>query len=254
MTGLKRVFRVLVVLMFLGTAYQTYANLVEEYKNGLIWEEPKVVETAPHQPPSDAIVLFDGKNMDQWKGGDKWKIKHGYVVADKQSIETKQSFGDCQLHIEFATPAKVEGNGQGRGNSGVFLMGNYEVQILDSYDNKTYFDGQAAAIYKQYPPLVNACRKPGEWQSYDIIFNAPRFNEYGQLVKPAYLTVIQNGVIVQNHTELQGATYYHQPPFYTAHEDKLPIELQFHKNPVKFRNIWIRELAEIHPVGCVCPE
>ena len=254
MSGLRRVFRLLVLVAFLGTAYHTYANLIDEYKNGLIWEEPKVVETKPHQPPSDAIVLFDGKNMDQWKGGDKWKVKDGYVVAANKSIQTKQSFGDCQLHLEWATPEKVEGNGQGRGNSGVFLMGKYEVQILDSYKNKTYFDGQAAAIYKQWPPMVNASRKPGEWQTYDIIFTAPRFDEYGQLIKPAYLTVIQNGVVVQNHAELQGGTFYHQPPFYTAHEEKLPIELQFHKNPVKFRNIWIREISEVAPIGCVCPE
>ncbi|WP_417374998.1 3-keto-disaccharide hydrolase [Gimesia maris] len=254
MTGLHKAFRILVITVFLGTAYHTYGNLVEEYKNGLIWKEPEVIQTPPHQPPSDAIVLFDGKNLDKWKNGDQWKIKDGYAITTKKDIETKQSFGDCQLHIEWATPKKVEGKGQGRGNSGVFLMGKYEVQILDSYENKTYFDGQAGSIYKQYPPLVNACRKPGEWQTYDIIFTAPRFNEYGQLVKPAYVTVIQNGVVVQNHTELQGATFYHQPPFYTAHEEKLPIQLQFHRNDTQFRNIWVRELSEIQPIGCVCPE
>ena len=254
MVGLRKGFHFLIVVIFLGTAYHTYGNLVEEYKNGLIWKEPTVVTANPNQPPSDAIVLFDGKNLDQWKGGDKWKIKDGYAITTAQNIETKQSFGDCQLHLEWATPEKIEGKGQGRGNSGVFLMGKYEVQILDSYQNKTYFDGQAGSIYKQYPPMVNVCRKPGEWQTYDIIFNAPRFNEYGQLVKPAYVTVIQNGVVVQNHTELQGGTFYHQPPFYTAHEEKLPIQLQFHRNDTRFRNIWVREIAEVHPIGCVCPE
>lgn len=254
MTGMRRGFHFLVVIIFLGMAYQTYGNLVEEYKNGLIWNEPAIVTTSPNKPPSDAIVLFDGKNLNQWKNGDQWKIQDGYAITTKTNIETKQSFGDCQLHLEWATPEKIEGKGQGRGNSGVFLMGKYEVQILDSYQNKTYFDGQAGALYKQWPPMVNACRKPGEWQTYDIIFTAPRFNEYGQLVKPAYITVIQNGVVVQNHSELQGGTFYHQPPFYTAHEEKLPIQLQFHQNKTKFRNIWVREIAEVHPIGCVCPE
>ncbi|QDU08031.1 DUF1080 domain-containing protein [Gimesia aquarii] len=254
MTGMRRVFRFLAVAVFLGMAYQTYGNLVEEYKNGLVWKEPAIVTTSPNKPPSDAIVLFDGKNLNQWKNGDQWIIKDGYAITTNTDIETKQSFGDCQLHIEWATPEKIEGKGQGRGNSGVFLMGQYEVQVLDSYQNKTYFDGQAGAIYKQWPPMVNACRKPGEWQTYDIIFTAPRFDVYGQLVKPAYITVIQNGVVVQNHSELQGGTFYHQPPFYTAHEEKLPIRLQFHKNKTKFRNIWIREISEVHPIGCVCPE
>tara|TARA_R110002095_G_scaffold215163_1_gene208696 strand:+ start:1537 stop:2301 length:765 start_codon:yes stop_codon:yes gene_type:complete len=254
MAGLRKIFHILTAVVFLGTAYHTYGNLVEEYKNGLIWKEPTIVTTSPGKPPSDAIILFDGKNLNQWNDGDQWKIQDGYAVTTSKSIETKQSFGDCQLHLEWATPEKIEGKGQGRGNSGVFLMGKYEVQILDSYENKTYFDGQAGSIYKQWPPLVNACRKPGEWQTYDIIFTAPRFDAYGQLVKPAFITVIQNGVVVQNHTELQGSTFYHQPPFYTAHEEKLPLQLQFHQNDTRFRNIWIREIAEIQPIGCVCPE
>lgn len=254
MKRLRGAFYVLITTAFLVTAYHTYGNLIEEYKNGLIWKEPAIVTTSPNKPPSDAIILFDGKNLDQWKNGDQWKIQDGYAITTKTNIETKQSFGDCQLHLEWATPEKIEGTGQGRGNSGVFLMGKYEVQILDSYQNKTYFDGQAGAIYKQWPPMVNACRKPGEWQTYDIIFTAPRFNEYGQLVKPAYITVIQNGVVVQNHTELQGGTFYHQPPFYTAHEEKLPIQLQFHRNKTRFRNIWVREIAEVQPIGCVCPQ
>ena len=157
-------------------------------------------------PPSDAIVLFDGKDLSKWNDADQWQIKDGYATGGGNDIRTKQAFGDCQLHLEWATPAKVEGEGQGRGNSGVFMMGLYEVQILDSYQNKTYFDGQAAAIYKQHPPLVNACRKPGEWQTYDIIFEAPRFDRKASSPAPAFITVLQNGVLVQNHFEIQGIT------------------------------------------------
>ena len=172
----------------------------EEWVSGIPWPEPKVVDPGPvGGPPSDAIVLFDGKDLSQWEGGDKWHVKDGYAIAAGNDIHTKQAFGDCQLHVEWATPEKVEGHGQERGNSGVFMMGLYEIQILDSYDNPTYFDGQAAAIYKQRPPLVNACRKPGQWQTYDIVFEAPRFDEQGKLVRPAFVTVLQNGVLVQNH-------------------------------------------------------
>jgi hypothetical protein len=216
-----------------------------EYVSGIKWAEPTIVNPGPvGGHPSDAIVLFDGKDLSKWKGGEAWEIRDGYAVGRLHGISTKESFGDCQLHIEWATPSKVEGSGQGRGNSGVYLMGLYEVQILDSYGNKTYFDGQAAALYKQHPPMVNVCRKPGEWQSYDIIFNAPRFDAQGKLRSPAYVTVLQNGVVVQNHTELLGATYYEQPPKYTAHPPKAPLNLQFHHNAVRFRNIWIREIHE----------
>jgi hypothetical protein len=222
-----------------------------EWVSGIAWPEPKVVDPGPAGgPPSDAVVLFDGKDLSQWDGGEKWKIRDGYAISGGD-IRSKQTFGDCQLHIEWASPEKVVGDGQGRGNSGVFMMGFYEVQILDSYENKTYFDGQAAAIYKQHPPLVNACRKPGEWQSYDIIFEAPRFGEGGKLKRPAYVTVLQNGVLVQNHFRIQGETAWDSPPKYTAHADKLPIQLQYHGNPVRFRNIWIRELppADAPPPG-----
>ncbi len=218
-----------------------------EYKSGIVWPEPKVVtpgRTAA-DPPSDAIVLFDGKDLSKWKGGEDWEIKDGYAIARKHDITTKDAFGDCQLHVEFATPEKVVGSGQGRGNSGVYLMNRYEVQILDSYDNKTYFDGQCASIYKQTPPMVNACRKPGEWQTYDIVFEAPRFTDDGTVARPAYVTVLHNGVLVQNHFELLGGTFYDQPPHYTKHAEREPLHLQFHSNPVKFRNIWIRE---IHPI------
>ena len=197
-------------------------------------------------PPSDAIVLFDGKDMSAWEGGDEWIVENGYVIANGKSIHTKQPFGDVQLHVEFATPLEVTGSGQGRGNSGVLFMGGpYEVQILDSYKNTTYYDGQAAAIYKQHPPLVNACRKPGEWQTYDIIFMAPKFDLQGRLLEPAYVTVLHNGVLVQNHFKLAGDTPFNRPPSYTPHPAKLPIELQYHHNPVRFRNIWIREIKEI---------
>jgi hypothetical protein len=214
-----------------------------EYTSNKIWPEPKVIDPGPPGgPPSDAIVLFDGKDLSAWKGGNKWIIKDGEATVHENGIQTKQSFGDCQLHIEFASPKEVKGDGQGRGNSGVYLMGKYEVQILDSYDNKTYYDGQCASLYKQYPPLVNACRKPGEWQTFDIIFEAPRFDNAGNLTKPAYVTVLQNGVLVQNHQELLGGTFWEEPPHYQPHAEKLPLNLQNHGDPVKYRNIWIREL------------
>jgi hypothetical protein len=233
-------------LLALGTTFVACAAFVDEYKSGINWPEPKVIDPGPvGGPPSDALVLFDGKDLSKWVGGEKWEIKDGYAVARETGITTKDGFGDCQLHVEWATPAEVSGEGQGRGNSGVYLMERYEVQILDSYDNKTYFDGQAASIYKQHPPMVNACRKPGEWQAYDIIFTAPRFDETGKLARPAYVTILQNGVVVQNHFELLGGTFYERPPAYEAHATKAPIHLQFHGNPIRFRNIWIREIAEL---------
>jgi hypothetical protein len=212
-----------------------------EWVSGIAWPEPKVVDPGPiGGPPSDAIVLFDGKDLSRWDGGDQWQLKDGYAVGAGHDIHSKQPFGDCQLHLEWAAPEKVEGNGQERGNSGVYMMGLYELQILDSYDNPTYFDGQAASIYKQRPPLVNACRKPGQWQTYDVMFEAPRFDQQGKLLRAAFITVLHNGVLVQNHFAIQGATSWDQAPKYAAHAPKLPLLLQFHGNPIRFRNIWIR--------------
>jgi hypothetical protein len=205
-------------------------------------------QAAPGRPPSDAVVLFDGADLSNWRDSDgrpsKWRLEGGALVSTGgagQLVSVKE-FGDCQLHVEFATPSDVKGSSQGRGNSGVFLFNRYEVQVLDSYQNPTYADGHAAAIYGQHPPLVNASRRPGEWQTYDIIFTAPRFTG-GELVSPAYATVFHNGVAVQNHVEILGPTVYRQLPKYVAHGERGPIGLQDHGNPVRFRNIWVRELS-----------
>ena len=215
-----------------------------------VWEPvPRIVTPSVEgAPPSDAIVLFNGKDLSEWGHRDgspaKWSVSKGAltVVKDTGSIGTKRAFGDCQLHIEWRAPAKVEGEGQERGNSGIFLQARYEIQILDSYKNRTYSNGQAASVYKQYSPLVNAGRQPGEWQSYDIFFQAPRFAESGAVLTPAYVTVIHNGVLVQNHVELKGSTVYIGAPSYQKHNLKEPLVLQEHGNPVSYRNIWIREL------------
>jgi hypothetical protein len=164
------------------------------------------------------------------------------VVKDTGAIRTKRGFGDCQLHVEWATPSPAVGSDQDRGNGGVFLMDTYEVQVLDSYDSRTYADGMAGAIYGQYPPLVNASRKPGEWQTYDIVFHAPRFDERGSLLAPARMTVFHNGVLVQDNEELTGPTAHKARPPYKAHADKMPLSLQDHGHPVRYRNIWIRAL------------
>ena len=196
-------------------------------------------------PPSDALVLFDGTSLKAWKCGDKdagWKIENGYMeVNGSGSIETRESFGDCQLHLEWCAPAKVEEASQGRGNSGVFLMSRYEVQVLDSFENRTYADGQAAALYGQEPPLVNACRKPGEWQTYDIAFRAPRF-EGDKLVSPGVVTVLHNGVLVQNAVPFLGSTVHRALAQYSPHPAEAPLQLQDHGNPVRYRNVWIRKL------------
>jgi hypothetical protein len=214
-----------------------------------VWEpEPTVVDPGGHgKAPSDAIVLFDGKDLSKWTGrGGKarWNVVDGAMTVEPGagSISTRDSFGDVQLHLEWRTPTEIVGESQGRGNSGVFLMERYEVQVLDSYENRTYSNGQAGSIYKQHIPLVNASRGPGEWQSYDIVFMAPRFRSDGSLERPATMTVLHNGVLVQNHVKIEGPTVFRGQPRYEAHAPKAPIQLQDHRNFVSFRNIWVREL------------
>lgn len=218
-----------------------------------VWSPvPPVVDPGgPGRPPSDAVVLFDGRDLSEWtglNGAAGWKIEGDAVIVVKGTgdISTKRSFGDVQLHVEWRTPDVVVGEGQERGNSGVYLMGRYELQVLDSYRNETYVNGQAGSIYKQYPPLVNASRPPGEWQSYDVIFHAPRFRPDGSLERPATFTVLQNGVLIQDHVEVKGSTVYIGEPRYEAH-GKGPLLLQDHGNPVSYRNLWIRELNPSEP-------
>jgi hypothetical protein len=219
---------------------------------------PRVVTPAPSigGAPSDAIVLFDGTSLSKWAsrpgsitktraaGAADWKLGDGYfeIVPESGDLATKESFGDCQLHVEWATPAEARGNSQGRANSGVLLMGIYEVQVLDSYNNPTYADGQAGAIYGQWPPLVNPVRKPGEWQVYDIVFEAPRF-EGEKLLKPAYFTVFLNGVLIHNRQPSMGPMVYRQVAHYAPQPSEAPLVLQNHHNPVRFRNIWVRRLS-----------
>jgi len=215
-----------------------------------VWEpEPRVVTpgATTSTAPSDAIILFDGANLDEWSNSKGeaagWNVADGAmtVVKGTGTVQTKRNFGSVQLHLEWRTPAEVVSEGQGRGNSGVFLNGIYEVQVLDSYDNRTYSNGQAASIYKQSMPLVNACRPPGEWQMYDIVYMQPEFNKDGIKVKSGTLTVIQNGILVQNNIEIRGTTPYIGLPKNPAHGDG-PLILQDHGNPVSYRNIWVREL------------
>lgn len=198
--------------------------------------------------PSDAFVLFDGTNLNQWvsaKNGSAapWVVENSAftVKPGTGNIRTKEKFADCQLHIEWRTPAGIKGEGQDRGNSGIFFMEKYELQVLDNFTNVTYSNGQAGSIYKQFIPLVNACRKEGEWQTYDVIFTAPKFNSDGTLASPARITVLQNNVLVQNNVSLKGSTEYIGDPTYSAH-GPLSIELQDHSHKVSYRNIWIRRL------------
>jgi hypothetical protein len=207
-------------------------------------------------PPADATVLFDGSETsfkENWTDTQgmpsQWKIVDGALESVKKAgyIQTKQNFGSCQIHLEWAAPVKVEGDGQGRGNSGVFFMNTYEVQVLDSFENQTYADGQAGALYGRSKPLVNVCRKPGEWQTYDVIFHRPLFDEAGKVTRRATFTVLHNGVLIQDHAVLSGGTGWmgsHAASEYKAHADKLPFAIQDHGNPVRYRNIWIRELKD----------
>lgn len=212
--------------------------------------QPRLVTPAeaPSGAPSDAVVLFDGRDLSGWeaaKGGPAgWKVQDGYmeVVPKTGSIRSKTHHGDCQLHLEWAAPSVVKGESQGRGNSGVFLLGRYEIQVLDCYDNPTYADGTTAAIYGQFPPLVNACRKPGQWQTYDIVWVGPKWDGAGTLLSPARLTVFHNGIVVHHATELIGPTTHRKVLAYEPHPPTGPLELQDHGDLVRYRNIWLRPL------------
>lgn len=241
---MKKIICFLVLNIFVISIYCQKPEATEDWS-----KKPVVVKPGMNnQPPSDAYVLYRGKqDLVKWtqENGDpvKWEADSDLTVIEKTgSIKTVKSFGDVQLHVDWCTPTTITGDGQGRGNSGIFLMGKYELQVLDSYNNETYYNGQAGSIYKQHIPLVNACLPPGQWQTYDIVFIAPRFNQDQTLKSPGYITVLQNGVLIQNHVELKGPTEYIGVPVYKFHADKLPLMLQNHGNRVSFRNIWIREL------------
>lgn len=246
-----KILTAILLLIAPFTIHQSMAQKKSDWKPEMteIWEpEPKKVDPATsNSAPSDAIVLFDGTNLAEWEsvngGNASWEVKNGIMTVKPKtgSIRTKRSFGDLQLHVEWRTPAQVESEGQGRGNSGIFLQNRYEIQILDSYNNRTYSNGQAASLYKQHSPLVNASRGPGEWQVYDIIYSAPVFYENGTVKYPAKVTVLHNGVLVQNNVTIMGKTEYIGLPTYEKH-GKAPIILQDHSNAVSFRNIWAREL------------
>lgn len=231
-----------------------------------VWQPvPAKVEAPAGGVPSDAMVLFAGTDTDAWEHADtektedgrpiRWNVVDGALVVTPGSgdIRTRQAFGDVQLHLEFRTLAQPTGQGQGASNSGVFLMERYELQVLDSYRNTTYVNGQAAAVYKQYPPLVNASRAPGEWQSYDVLFLAPRFAADGRVLAPARMTALHNGVLVQHDVALHGATVYRGQPKYEAHAARLPLRLQDHGDAVAFRNIWIRPIARPEPQSAESP-
>ena len=242
--------RYLLILFVCCLQFQIQAQITDP-KATEVWQpEPRIVTPGEGaKPPSDAIVLFDGKNLSEWLSvkdstAAKWELNSDGSVTVKPGsgdMQTRRSFGDCQLHVEFQEPAVVVGEGQNRGNSGIFLQNRYEVQVLDCYQNRTYSNGQTGAIYKQSIPLANACRKPGEWQTYDILYTSPRFNSDGILITPGHVTVILNGVVLQLNTEIKGTTEYIGLPKNMAH-GKAPLRLQDHSCLVSFRNIWIREL------------
>ncbi|MFM9023748.1 MAG: family 16 glycoside hydrolase [Planctomycetaceae bacterium] len=221
-----------------------------EWRMAIEWPRPAVVDPGPEPAgpaavPADAVVLFDGTSLYAWRRGDAWTVADGVATVGKGAIETRDGFGDCHLHVEFRTVAPARGRGQGRSNSGVFLMGRYEIQVLDSFADGsdgplTYPDGQCGALYKQRPPAVNACRPPGAWQTYDILFTRPRFRADGALEAPGRVSMLHNGVAIHSDTVILGSTFWHQPPAYEAHADALPIMLQDHGDPVQFRSIWVR--------------
>jgi hypothetical protein len=257
-------WRTVVIFTALATSAPSFATATDhpptDPKATEQWQPvPKVVAPGKHDaaPPSDAIVLFDGRNLDRWESTSdhspaRWKVHDGVLTVDKKAgnIQTRQRFKDYQLHLEWQVPADIAGEGQARGNSGLFLASTgpgdagYELQIMDSWKNPTYVNGQAASVYKQTPPLVNAMRPPGAWQTYDVIWTAPTFNADGSVKTPAYVTAFHNGVLVQNHFELKGETLYIGKPEYKKYETA-PIKLQAHGDPsppISFRNIWVREL------------
>jgi hypothetical protein len=240
-----------------GTASMSQAQTPAEWPvHSMDRPTPRVVDPGPFAgspaPPSDGVVLFDGRSLGAWRSeADRskpagWRVQDGYMEVTRGAggVVTARGFGDVQLHIEWMAPSPPKGEGQGRGNSGVFLMGRYELQVLDSYRNVTYADGQAGSLYGQHPPLVNASRPPGEWQTYDVVFRRPRFDGSGRVVQPARMTVLHNGVLVQDATVMTGPTGHKSRPPYEAHEDALPLGLQDHGDPVRFRNVWVRELKE----------
>ena len=257
-TNMKQHF--FLAAVFTGCILNTNAQTAKPEDTEYYTPVPKVVTpgTAYGVPPSDAVVLFDGKNLDEWvpskdsTSNNKWTVADNCMTVNKANgdLQTKRNFTDFQLHIEYRIPANITGSGQARGNSGIFLAalpwgaGGYELQVLDNYNNSTYVNGQAGSMYKQTPPLVNACRKPGDWQTYDVIWTAPRFNEDGTVKSPARATVLHNGVLVQNNTTLTGDTPYIGKPAYRKH-GAAPIKLQAHgdkSEPISYRNIWLREL------------
>jgi len=234
----------LMLSMALAASCAAFRSVADESKDQ--GAEPKVIDPGPSGGrPSDAINLFDGTDLSKWRGDKenseaKWEVKEGVATVNgKGSILTKEEFGDCQLHVEWAAPAEVKGQGQGRGNSGVYLQGRYEVQVLDCFQNKTYANGMTGALYSKFAPLVNACRKPGEWQSYDIIFHAPKPAPDGKGAVPGSLTVLFNGVLIQDHVPVTGSTTAAK---FGGAVEKGPLMLQDHGNPVRYRNIWLRPL------------
>lgn len=244
---MKKTITILLAFFFLGAIAQEMTEPKDPKETEQWTPVPAVVSVT--NIPSDAIVLFDGKNLNEWvsskdKSIAKWTLnKDGSmtVKAGTGDIQTKQKFGSIQLHLEWRSPSKVSGDGQGRGNSGLFFQNRYEVQILDNYNNKTYPNGQAGSIYKQYIPLVNACKKPGEWQTYDVIFHAPKFDKFGQIKKHSRFTVLHNGVLIQDHVKILGTSEYIGWPKNKPHGDDV-IKLQDHGNHVSYRNIWVRKL------------
>ena len=245
--SINKIRFILLTIVFIG--FNIYSQEINPEDTEVWTPVPAIIEVKNiWQPPSDAIVLFDGSNLNEWQHNDssdaKWFIEDNSMLVNPGTgnIFTKKEFKDVQLHIEWKTPTIITGDGQNRGNSGIFFQKRYELQILDSYENSTYANGQAASIYKQYSPMVNASKAPGEWQTYDVIFIAPKFDKSGKIISKAEMTVFHNGVLVHNRSIIQGTTVYRGKPSYISHSERQPIMIQDHSNPIAFRNIWVREL------------